>query len=352
MDEVDEGGVAEIGILRRAAVGEGADTASHEVLDAVDGGLEVCHHLFVYLLVADVDDVALEALVHQPTTLVGEGDGGLGYVAAETRRIEAEHLAARRAFDHFVVHLVVVSEEDGVKAVHLLCYELRGILLEAVVHRDAAIEAAMEEADDEVGLLHLLDILHPAACADNHILKLQPLPQALVQPGADGGSDHAEDGDLDGGRLMVDGGGWKEISLNDGIGPYVGQAGLAVDDIGSNDRTLHLAHPLVVDLMARLHIVIAYGFHVVSHIVDDLCGQVLLIAHDVVRPVGAGLSLKDVAVVEEQQAVAILLPLLLDIGVGPCRRAVQRTSVDKVIGEEVAVNVAGLDDFQLHSLRR
>ena len=91
---------------------------------------------------------------------------------------------------------MVVAEEDGIESVHLLRHELRGILLQAVFHRDAAVETAMEEADDEVGLLHLLDILHPAACADNHILELQSLPQALVQPGADGGGDHAEDGNL------------------------------------------------------------------------------------------------------------------------------------------------------------
>ncbi len=134
-------------------------------------------------------------------------------------------------------------------------------------------------------------------------------------------------------------------------------AGLAVlalllDDVGPEQGAAHLANPLVVDLVAGLHVVVAHGLGVVAHVVDDAGREVLVVGHDVVRPVDAGLPLQDVAVVDEQQSVAVLLPLSVDVGAGPGERSLQWALLHEVVGEEVAVYVARLDDLQPHGFLR
>ena len=103
--------------------------------------------------------------------------------------------------------------------------------------------------------------------------------------------------------------------------------------------------------MPRLDVVVAKCLSIVVHVVHHLCRNVLVsVAHDVVRPVARRLPLQDVAVVNKQQAVAILPAQTVDIRVDAGERALQRLSLDEIIREEVPVDVACLDDSQADGL--
>ena len=334
MHEVREGRVAKVAVTCGCRGGEGADATLHVLLDAVYPGLEVSHHPFVDFLLAHIDDLALDILLDQLVALERQVNSGLGHVQAVARGIDAEHVLALRILQHHIMHHVVVAEEDGIKALHLLCHSLGGVFLHIVLHRDATIKAAVEEADDDVRTLHLLDVLHPSARAAHHLLKLQALPQALVEPAGDGWRQHAKDGYL------------HALALDHGIGTDIRQPSRCVDDVRTQHRAVHLAYPFVVDLMARLHIVIAHCLSIIAQVVHHAGSQVLFLRHDIVRPVHAGLSLQDVAIVDEQHTVAILLALALHIGAHPGEGAFQGLALDEVVREETSMNITGLDDLQ------
>ena len=318
--------------------------APHILLDALCLGPEVGYHRFVDGLVEHADDVALDVFLHQPSALVGQLYLCVGHVAGPARRVEGEHLLSVDVGYPVVVLCVVVAEEHDVEAGHLACHPLRGILfdgllrVEHVGHADAAAFAAVEEADDEVGVLHLLQVGHPVAGAADHVLKGQSLPERLVEPAGYGGGEHADDGNL------------HAFALNHGVGVGVGHAFRAVDDVGAQHGTAHLADPFVVDGMTGLNVVVAEGGGVVAHVVDYRGSDVLFVGSHVVRPVARRLSLQDVAVVEQQQPVAIVLAQAVDVRVHACEGALQRFPLHEVVGEEVAVHVAGLDDAQLDGL--
>ena len=204
-----------------------------------------------------------------------------------------------------------MAEEYDVEAGHLLGHGLSGVLV-VVGSMDAAIQSGVEESEDEVGLLVFFDVLHPLTGTLGHFLELHALPHLAIQPLWYGGRQHTDDADFYT-VTYVDG-----VGLQARIDVFVpGRAVLRtlLDDVGTQQGASHLSDPFVVDLVAWFDIMVAYGFGIVLHIVDHTCRQVLVFRHDVVRPVDAGLSLQDVAVVNEQQPVAIILSLFSYIGI-------------------------------------
>ena len=185
-------------------------------------------------------------------------------------------------------------------------------------------------------MLHLLQVLDPLLGTADHLLKLQPLPQRLVQPVGDGRRQHADNAYLD------------ALAVENGVGLHVGILGLAVNDVGAEGWTSHFANPLVVHLVARLDVVVTHRLCVEVHVVDDAGGYVLPLGHDEVRPVAGWLSLQNVAIVNEQQVLAVFAAQLLDVCVDANQRALQGLFLHEVIREEMPVDVAGLYDSQLN----
>ena len=123
----------------------------------------------------------------------------------------------------------------------------------------------MEESEDKVWLLHILNIFHPFFCAAGHLLKLHTFPDRLVQPIGNSGCQHADDADLHT-VDVVSGVGLQSCIDTLGIGLAI--LVFLLYDVGSQQRTAHLADPFVVDLMSGFDVVIAYGLSIVFHIVD------------------------------------------------------------------------------------
>ena len=71
--------------------------------------------------------------------------------------------------------------------------------------------------------------------------------------------------------------------------------------------------------MTGFHIMVAYGLSVVFHVVDHTCRKVLLCGVHVVAVITGGLPLKDVAIVEQQQTVAVILTQGVNVSVDPCQ---------------------------------
>ena len=201
--------------------------------------------------------------------------------------------------------------------------------------RNAAVLARVEQSDDDVGLLLLLHHAQPLARRAHHLLEAKPAPQVLAQPVGDGGREQADDGDA------------RAATLQDGVGLEVGLVGLGVDDVGAQDGAVGGAHPFVVDPMARLHVVVANGLRVIAEVVDDLCRDVGAGRVHIVGIIVYGLALEDVAIVEQDDVLAMLAAQLVDV----CGHTSQRPSlglaVDEVVGEEATVHVAGLNELQV-----
>ena len=102
--------------------------------------------------------------------------------------------------------------------------------------------------------------------------------------------------------------------------------------------------------MAWLDIMVTYSLCIVLHVVDDRSGKVLIFWHHIVRPIDAGLSLQNIAVVDQQQMVAIRCAFLFNICVCTGERTLNGLTLHEVVREEVTVNVAGLNHFHSNSL--
>ena len=122
-------------------------------------------------------------------------------------------------------------------------------------------------------------------------------------------------------------------------------------DVGTQQRTVHLANPLVIHLVTRLYIMVAYGLGIILHVVDDTCSQILILWHHEVGPIHTGLALKYVTIIYEQQVIAVFLTLTVDIRVGTCQRTLEWPVLHEVPWEEMSVNITGLDDLQRDGLR-
>ena len=102
---------------------------------------------------------------------------------------------------------------------------------------------------------------------------------------------------------------------------------------------------------------VAEGFGIVFHVIEYVRSHVACLGIDVVVIVAGGLSLQQVAIVEQDESVVVFLSQRVDIRLHPSQRTRLVLVFDKVVWEESAVNVAGFynSDFNgfllCHSLR-
>ena len=151
----------------------------------------------------------------------------------------------------------------------------------------------MEQADDQVGFLFLFQNLHPFAGACYHFFEAESFPQVLMQPVRDGGCEHSQYGNL------------YTVTLEYGVRSHIRLACLDVNDIGTQRGTVQVFYPFVVNGMPCLYVMIAKGLGVVLQVVDDCCGDIGLVRLDIVGVVASGLSLKDIAVIHQNQVLPI-----------------------------------------------
>ena len=59
--------------------------------------------------------------------------------------------------------------------------------------------------------------------------------------------------------------------------------------------------------MSSLNVVVSHGLSIIAHVVDYTCCHILHLWINVIAIIAGGLALQDVAVVEKQKAVSILL---------------------------------------------
>ena len=102
--------------------------------------------------------------------------------------------------------------------------------------------------------------------------------------------------------------------------------------------------------MTRFHIVVAEGLGIVLQVVDDLCSDVGFVSLDVVGIIAGGLSLQNVAIVQQNQAVAVGLALALEVGADTRHRSLHRAALREVIWEESPVDVRGFYQSDGYSL--
>ena len=206
----------------------------------------------------------------------------------------------------------------------------------------------MEETKDQVGFLVLLNVFHPFTGTTDHLLKLDTFPDRLVQPVWNGRGKHTDHTDLHAVFHMYGVGLQTGI---DALGISLSVLTFLFHDVGTQQRTTHLTDPLVIHLVTRLYIVVAYGLGIILHVVDHSCGQILVFGHHIIGPIHTGLSLQDITVINEQQVVAALLTLAVDIRVGTGQSPPERPALHEVPREEMSVNITGLNDLQRDGLR-
>ena len=82
----------------------------------------------------------------------------------------------------------------------------------------------------------------------------------------------------------------------------------------------------------------------VAEVVHHFCCHVGYFRLHEVAVVAGGLSLEDIAIVDEDEVIAIGLSQLVDVSRYPGKCALKGFPVDKVVREKATMHVAGLDD--------
>ena len=126
-----------------------------------------------------------------------------------------------------------------------------------------------------------------------------------------------------------------------------------VDDVSSQDRAFYLFNPLIIYGMPRFDVVVAHRLRIILHVVHHRCGQVGHGGLNEIAIITRGLTLKNVAVVEQDNVLAILLAHFVYIRTHSGQRTFLVAAVDKVVRKEASVYVARLYylDFYILSLR-
>ena len=228
-----------------------------------------------------------------------------------------------------------MTAEDEVKARNLggsgdgTVLVLRGVESSTI---DRVVGTRVEKSDQYVRLGLLLDDWHPVLRTFDHILELEVRPQLLGEPGCNIRSNHAQNSHLD------------AIDIEDVVGLEHRFAGTLVDGIGAEPRHVELTRQtVVIDLLARLYIVIAQADGIIANVVVGKGNEVRREGIDEVVVIHRRLSLQTVARVEEQYGAGMLLALLLDVGRDIGHGSTGRTVVADVEGEIGSVNIGRIE---------
>ena len=101
--------------------------------------------------------------------------------------------------------------------------------------------------------------------------------------------------------------------------------------------------------MTCLYVVVAKGLGVVLQVVDNLCGDIRLVSLDKISLVAGGLSLQNVAILQQDDVVAIALALALEVGADTCHCPLHGTALGEVVRKESSVHIGGFYQSDSHS---
>ena len=332
-DEVGKGTAAEITVAGIDAMCQITYRTVHILGDFIDKRFEVVDEILVNRLVLHVNQRSLDGFVNDLSFLLGYHNRRISHTGSIAGRIQTRHSLTLFVHHDAVAWCVVVSIENQVETRNLLSHHLRSILA-VCIRDDTAVPAAVEQTDDDIRLFILLHILHPIFGRGYHLVESQSAPQRFAQPVGNCRRHHTDDHHL------------YAVAIENGEWCHVGRSCGLVNDVGSQHGTVYVANPFVVNIMPRFHIVIAEGLCIVLHVVDDFGSDVLAVGLDIIGIVAHGLSLQDVAVVEQDDILAVFLAQVVYIGRYTCQRTFQFCSLYKIVWEKTAVNITCLDDSE------
>ena len=193
----------------------------------------------------------------------------------------------------------------------------------------------MEESYDQVRLFALPDDGYPLPCRSLHVLKRKARPKVFGEPHRNGRSNHAQHGYP------------HTFALQHNVGLEMGLTRRRIYHIGTQDRETAISGPTVEDCPPGLDVVVAHVAGIVIHEVQHLRRQVGRHRIHIIIVIGRGLPLEDIPIVQQQQIVPILLPLLPHVGLHPCQASRSRLPPDEVVGIEIAMHIRSFYNLQL-----
>ena len=247
------------------------------------------HEGFRGFLLPQVD--GLSAHVHggeSVFSVAAYGDFGLCQCFGVGAGVEYECASALGVHHGAVGDAVVVSAEYDVESRHAACDGLCHALAEGSVAFGIP-HSGMEKPYHHVGF-----VAQPWHIAVGNVLdglEFHALPQVLRHPLRYAGGDHSEHCHA------------YAVAFDDGIGQEVGAAVVAAYGVCAEHGHPALPCPPVVDVVSGLDVVVSDGDGVVAHMVEHVGAEVCGGGVDEVVVVCRGLSLQDVAVVEQDDAV-------------------------------------------------
>ena len=138
-------------------------------------------HICIHLFIKYIDDMTFNRLLCEFTIGVCQFNLSFCHILHVTGWVYAKHVLPILVDNPFFMHLMIVSEKDDVEPWDLagnVCCGVFGTL----VGNDSTIKPRMEKTKDKIRFLIVLNILHPFPCTAYHFLKLDTLPNGVVQP--------------------------------------------------------------------------------------------------------------------------------------------------------------------------
>ena len=308
-DEIIEGAASEERFTAVDGVLESTNLLAHILVDFCNLRLESLHEFLVNRTFCHIGKASYHFLVSHYILLLtvhlllveGQSNLCISYGEGVIGRVETNNRLAFHIGNSLVASGVVMAKEYYVETWHFLCNSERSILF-IFRGNDSTVLTTMEDADYHVRLLVLLDVLHPFPGTGHHVLEMETAPEILCQPVRNGWSQQAEHGNL------------HTLAVQDDVRLDVRLASLGVDDVGSQNRAVQLLDPFVVNRMTGLNIMVTERLCIILHIVDHIRSHVASLGVHIIIIVAGGLSLQNVAILQEDNIVLIRLSKVVDVG--------------------------------------
>ncbi|MCR5472909.1 MAG: hypothetical protein K6F02_07130, partial [Prevotella sp.] len=132
--------------------------------------MEILTHLFINLLIAYTDDIALNVLFPEFSFLISQADLCIGNVNSKTGWIECQDLLAFCVLNPFIVYLVVMTVKNDIKTWYFAGNAICGIFL-GTIQDQSAFFSTMEKTYYQIGMFYFTYLFYPFLGTTDHLVE-------------------------------------------------------------------------------------------------------------------------------------------------------------------------------------
>ena len=252
-------------------------------------------------------------------------------------RIDNQHRVSGNIHHLLTFAGMIVPHQYDIESRHILRYVERSVLVVFARHFESLL-SGMEQADHQIRVLFFTDNLHPFACRLFHIIETQSFPQIFREPCRDGRGNHSQYHDL------------HALTFQHFVRSQMGLSRRCIYDVGTQHWEVTSGDPTVENGTSRFHVMVTHVAGIILHIIHHFRAKMGRHRIYIIIVIGSGLSLQNIAVIQQYQILLILFALFLHERINPCETPLPFVAGYKIIRIIIAMYITCFYNLQFHHL--